>query len=344
MARGGVYKSDVVKARKQLLSKGKRPSVALIRETLGDTGSFATIHRFLKELEAEDPAGASLAHPVSDTIAELVSRLAGRLHEEAQEELTTAKARFDADLAERDAQLGQRKTEAEQLSSTIQRLETKLHGEQTEHASTRTQLGEAQTLIRQLEERIAGLNARLAEHEAHAQSLESKHEQARQALEHFRTAAKEQREQEQRRFEHQVQGLQVELRQAQEALTGKNHDLLQLNRENVRLTEVHGQLSKDLQQLRSDLRARDHRIGELTLIATEHELLKARWMEAVQTGERLRAEVDGLTRSLAEEREAREHAQGLAARTGEQFSTIEKLLKELGDWNKSAQNAQGSEP
>src|SRR6266404_1171152 len=104
MARGGVYKSDVEKARKRLLSKGKRPTVALIREALGDTGSYATIHRFLKELEAEDPAGGAQTYPVSEAIAEMVSRLAGRLHEEADVELTAARARFNADLAERDAE------------------------------------------------------------------------------------------------------------------------------------------------------------------------------------------------------------------------------------------------
>ncbi|MDO0830277.1 transposase, partial [Xanthomonas campestris pv. campestris] len=98
------------------------------------------------------------------------------------------------------------------------------------------------TELAQLEERIAGLTARLAEHQSHARSLEQKHDHAREALEHYRTSVKDQREQEQRRHEHQVQELQVALRQANEALTAKNHDLMQLNRENGQWLERHTRL------------------------------------------------------------------------------------------------------
>src|SRR3546814_10470187 len=85
----------------------------------------------------------------------------------------------------------------------------------------------------------------LAEHEAHVESLEQKHQHAREALEHYRTSVKEQRDQEQRRHEHQVQGLQVELRQANEGLTGKNHELMQLSRDNVKMAVQLGQLEKE---------------------------------------------------------------------------------------------------
>src|SRR3546814_19374229 len=92
----------------------------------------------------------------------------------------------------------------------------------------------------------------LAEHEAHVESLEQKHQHAREALEHYLTSVKEQRDQEQRRHEHQVQGLQVELRQANEGLTGKNHELMQLRRDNVKMGRKRGQLEKERGQAPDD--------------------------------------------------------------------------------------------
>ena len=54
MARSGLYKSDIQKARDRLLAQGKHPSVDAVRVELGNTGSKSTIHRYLKELEEED--------------------------------------------------------------------------------------------------------------------------------------------------------------------------------------------------------------------------------------------------------------------------------------------------
>lgn len=56
MARSGLYKSDVKKARDALIAHGKHPSVDAVRIALGNTGSKTTIHKYLKELEAEDAA------------------------------------------------------------------------------------------------------------------------------------------------------------------------------------------------------------------------------------------------------------------------------------------------
>ena len=53
MARGGLYKSDIQKARDTLRAQGKHPSVDAVRVALGNTGSKTTIHRYLKELEEE---------------------------------------------------------------------------------------------------------------------------------------------------------------------------------------------------------------------------------------------------------------------------------------------------
>ena len=53
MARSGLYKTDVQRARDALLAQGKRPSVDAVRVALGNTGSKTTIHRYLRELEEE---------------------------------------------------------------------------------------------------------------------------------------------------------------------------------------------------------------------------------------------------------------------------------------------------
>ena len=57
MARGGLYKSDVQRARDALRAQGKHPSVDAVRVALGNTGSKTTIHRYLKELEEEEGQG-----------------------------------------------------------------------------------------------------------------------------------------------------------------------------------------------------------------------------------------------------------------------------------------------
>ena len=43
MARGGLYKSDVQKARDALRAQGKHPSVDAVRVALGNTGGHRTL-------------------------------------------------------------------------------------------------------------------------------------------------------------------------------------------------------------------------------------------------------------------------------------------------------------
>lgn len=53
MARAGVYFSDVKRAWDALVSEGRRPSIDAVRAALGNTGSKTTIHKYLREIEAE---------------------------------------------------------------------------------------------------------------------------------------------------------------------------------------------------------------------------------------------------------------------------------------------------
>ena len=90
MARSGLYKSEVKKARDALIVQGKNPSVDAVRVELGNTGSKTTIHKYLKELEDEDGGAGGKRASISDALQDLVERLAARLHEEAEERVAAA--------------------------------------------------------------------------------------------------------------------------------------------------------------------------------------------------------------------------------------------------------------
>jgi hypothetical protein len=82
MARAGLYKSDVQRARDSLISQSIYPSIDAVRTALGNTGSKTTIHKYLKELEDEEGAGPRKVS-ISSALQDLVERLSSRLHDEA---------------------------------------------------------------------------------------------------------------------------------------------------------------------------------------------------------------------------------------------------------------------
>ena len=51
MARGGINKAVVQKARTALLARGEHPSIDAVRIELGNTGSKTTIHRLSALIE-----------------------------------------------------------------------------------------------------------------------------------------------------------------------------------------------------------------------------------------------------------------------------------------------------
>ena len=329
MARSGLYKSDVQRARDGPLAQGQHPSVDAVRVALGNTGSKTTIHRYLKELEEEDGQGVGAKVAVSEALQDLVGRLAARLHEEAEAAIAEARERFQAQLQERETALEASRQEAAALSTQLQRTEIALQAETEAHAQARQTLTEANTTVRQLEERIAGLTTRVAEHEAHARSLEEKHQHAREALEHYRTSVKDQREQEQRRHEQQLQELQVALRQANEALTGKNHELLQLNRDNGRLLELNGRLDKDLRQVRADAQDQQQELDALRLMAAEHTALQDRWAHDTRRLDALQVELTSASEALAQERGQRQQAETEALTLRARLEATEAVFARL---------------
>jgi chromosome segregation ATPase len=329
MARSGLFKSDVQRARDTLRTQGKNPSVDAVRVALGNTGSKTTIHRYLRELEEEEGHRTGTQVAASEALQDLVARLAARLHEEADARVVEAQQRFSDQIQERDRALEQSRQEAAGLGTQLQRTEMALQAAREAHEVTGRELALRTTEIAQLEERVAGLSLRVAEHEAHTRSLEEKHAHAREALEHYRTSVKEQREQEQRRHEHQVQELQLALRQASEALTTKNHELLQLNRDNGQWLERHGRLERELVQAKQAVEGQQAELDALRLTASEHHALQIRWNQDSQILGAQQAELAQVRSDLAKERDRRELAEAQALRLQGQQQALDQVLAQL---------------
>ena len=235
MARGGINKALVQKARESLLARGEHPSIDAVRAELGNTGSKTTIHRYLKELDDSDPLQSGTPKALSEELGELVSRLAARLQEEAGSALKAAEAAFAAERAGLLVRLERDRLRIAELDRQRSELEQALGDEQASLRQSRDQAQQMQVELARLDQLQRDQKQRLEERDARIASLEEKHRHAREALEHYRNAVKEQREQEQRRHEGQVQQLQLELRQSQQTLIVKQDAILQLNRDNERL-------------------------------------------------------------------------------------------------------------
>ncbi|QBF26813.1 DNA-binding protein [Pseudomonas tructae] len=232
MARGGINKAVVQKARQALLARGEHPSIDAVRIELGNTGSKTTIHRYLKELESQHSAVPATAVNLSDTLAVLVEQLAAQLQEEGEARIEHAREAFEQ---QRQTLLAQVQLSQQALAALQQQHEIQaaaLASESEALATTRSTLQSEQTRNATLNQAVGELNLRLADKDEQIQSLEEKHRHARDALEHYRTASREQRDQEQRRHESQVQQLQVEVRQLQQTLIVKQDELTRLNRDN----------------------------------------------------------------------------------------------------------------
>ncbi|MDO8774877.1 MAG: DNA-binding protein [Burkholderiaceae bacterium] len=254
MARSGIYKSEVVRARNKLLATGVNPSIDAVRAELGNTGSKTTIHRYLKEIEEEEGGITGTKVAVSEAIQDLVGRLAARLNEEADARSTEALAVSAVSIARSQQEITTLKEEGLATRVQLEQAQRSLATEKANHTKTQETLSNKTLDATQLSQRVMGLQERLDGEERHRQSLEEKHQHAREALEHFRTSAKEQREQEQRQHDQQVQYLQTELRKITDTLTGKQQELMRVQQEGVRLIGDLSRVQAELHQAQEELR------------------------------------------------------------------------------------------
>jgi chromosome segregation ATPase len=225
MARAGVYFSDVKRARDALLAEGRRPSIDAVRTALGNTGSKTMIHRYLREIEAEE--GGQKA-PISDALLALITQLSDQLQSEAATAVDAIRAEMVEQQAAHERARAGLEAQLIDVRDQLEAVSRQLESSQRELAGLKDQLGDEKIARHTAEQRSLDLEERLADAERHQASLEEKHQHARDALEHYRVASKEQREQESRRHEQQVQALQAELRQAQIAISIKQEELTRL--------------------------------------------------------------------------------------------------------------------
>ena len=296
MARTGLYKSEVKKARDALLAKSKHPSVDAVRIELGNTGSKTTIHKYLKELEEEGDAGDRKA-PISEALQDLVSRLAAQMHEEADVQIS--------DLRSQMMELQNKHTEAIEtlhkeiaaLSIQLQRTETAEYQETKAHTHTRETLQQELIVRHTLEQQVAGLKERLSENEAHRHSLEEKHTHARDALEHYRQSVKEQRDQDQRWHEQQIQQLQAEQRQLQQSLGLKQDEVTRLNQESARLV---GDLSHAKKALYDEQGNNRQLLTKLEVFQSVEQTCKVLKVQAIEKEAQIKEMKLQLTEALAQ--------------------------------------------
>ncbi|WP_229261572.1 DNA-binding protein [Duganella margarita] len=341
MARSGLYKSDVKKARDSLIAQAMYPSIDAVRMALGNTGSKTTIHKYLKELEEEEGGGPRKAS-ISDALQDLIERLAARLEEEAHEQigqLNEAAARREQKYADANRALENELIAAREAITT---LESRLGSEVAEHAKTRSTL-QAETVSRHTaQQQVVDLKGRLAENEQHRKSLEEKHAHARNALEHYRQSVKDQRDQDQRRHEQQIGQIQAELRKQQLTAAAKQDEATRLNQEGVRLVSelahtkqsLYEQLTQGrkleqkLEQLHSlQLHANDIE-RQLASKTAEVELMVEQLREAGNLGAPATARIRELELQLAEANaQLRSHEQ-----IGDQLRAyLDKLASGQGD-------------
>lgn len=265
MARGGINKAIVQKARESLLARGENPSIDAVRIELGNTGSKTTIHRYLKEIEDFDPRPRAARERLSDELTELVAGLLQRMTEEGGEALAHAQARFDEQRIELEQKLDGLNTELASLQCEVDSQKGALALQADKLQICQTSLQAELTRNARLSQNCSDLEIRVQEKDEQIRSLEEKHLHSREALEHYRNAVKEQRDQEQQRHEGQVQQVQVELRQLQQTLMVKQDELTRLNRDNERL------LSEARQQVKAAATNEDAAIrltGEIAAMKT----------------------------------------------------------------------------
>lgn len=263
MARGGIYKSEVIRARQKLLAMGRYPSIDAVRQELGNTGSKATIHRYLKEIEEEEGCKAGTKVAISEALQDLVARLAERLNMEADARIADLTAKHAAELAEERQAREAVQAEVASLRNALEKAQADLADEQARHQRTADRLQEQITAHAMVTQQVTDLEDWLRAEEEHRRSLEEKHAHAREALEHFRTATKEQREQDLRQHEQEVQFLRSEIGTLRNSLAKAQDEVATGHEENARLTSELAQSERLLYDAKAEVRAQKELKAEL---------------------------------------------------------------------------------
>ena len=261
MARGGINKAIVKKARNALLARGIHPSIDAVRIELGNTGSKTTIHRYLKELEPCEQSNSS--NVLSGPLTNLIEQLLHQLKQEAQESVAQGHEELMRERSAIQRQSAVLETRMRDLESRCSELALQLQATQelTQQEQLQRQAAEIENV--RMVQALQDMEVRLGERDDQILSLQGMYQHAREGMEHYRNASKDQREQEQRRHEAQLNQLQVEIRQLQQTLVIKQEELTQLNRDNARLLTEANQQQRDLRVQQQQLNQKESELGIL---------------------------------------------------------------------------------
>lgn len=279
MARAGILYSQVAKAASQLAAAGKAPTIDMVREALGDTGSKSTIAPMLKRWKAEHQevvASGDTGLPVD--LVEAVKGVYQRLQDDVARRLEAANEAYEQAQAtvrnQRDAALAA-ETQLRQVHATLVR----------EHAQTQQALVRCQQdlqtnalTLTSAQTENAGLLQRLSDRAAEAHALNQQLTQTRTQFEHFQEAAARQRAEERQAFEQRLARLEQEnlagqrRQEAQQVTLGQQeatlaHQKSELERLRDALTDAHN----ELQQVRLERNQQAVQLQELTAARADAE-------------------------------------------------------------------------
>jgi chromosome segregation ATPase len=270
MANSGINKAQVLKAYETLLARGENPSLDSIRIALGNTGSKSTIHRYVKEIEAEITSRNDRRGMLSDAVMDLASRLATQLKEDADLAIEEAQNTFSEKEQELKRLLEEQKLKLTRLGSALEALSSENERKTIDLESLSADLGSVKQQLSIANQREEDQVRLLEEKDKAIASLEQKHQHNREAMEHYRQSVKEQREQDQRRHEQLLHDEKTEVRALQQTLSLKQHELTELARANAELSATVTVLRKELTQVQLTAGEREHRLNELNARIAEY--------------------------------------------------------------------------
>lgn len=305
MARGGIYKSEVVRARDRLVAQGRHPSLDAIRIELGNTGSKSTIQKFLKEIEEEEGGKTGGKVAVSEAIQDLVLRLAERLQDEADQRIVQLNALHAQELQAAQLATQSAQDEAAGLRKSLEVSRGETAAEKARHQELSNEYLATTQVRAQAEQRAADLQLQLEAEVQHRTSIEAKYADARGSLEHFREAAKEQRERESRQHENQVQFLQQEIHGLKQSVTEHQTKFVHASQELARFMSELGASRRELAQA-------EQVKGQLAVVAEKLAAAHGERDAAKLQLEHERRRADELAASLQDKNTQMQHLEGQA--------------------------------
>lgn len=224
MARSGIKRENVEKARQALIARGVSISIDAIRIELGNTGSKSTIHKHLKDIEQEE-AGREMCPSLSEELMVLIGHVAKRIETEANEKIQLLRSEHQQEVTELRNKIEGIEHENSELREQHTVLQNANSSGQEECSTLKNRLDQCEQKVSHSQQAIVSRDKEIDLLTSHNASLEAKHKDARDSLSHYRESLKHQRVQERSRYDEQIAQLQQAHRECQLLLT-KKQDLL----------------------------------------------------------------------------------------------------------------------